>query len=130
MEKHIHMPKVVGAVQIVVKNGNTTFIPEDGNYPEGLMAYAESVIGNGLARVSATSDTSQKEFGNGVSSSVTISLSCNQDDATINNVAQTLGKWTQALARQNYDASFQEFEQMKTQKPQGAATAGPANFKP
>ena len=126
MEKFIRLPKVSGNVEVTFKRGDTITSSEDGAYPEGLMAYAESVVGNGLARVAVCADfAAEKDHGNGVGSSVTISLSCNQDDTTINNVAQTLGKWTQALAKQNWDVGNAEYQQSLAAKKQG-----PANFKP
>jgi hypothetical protein len=115
MEKRVHAPKIGGGVQIITPKG-TENLTHNGVLPEALMAYAESVVGNAQAKVSATSDLAMKEYGNGCSSSITISLTCNQDDATINNVAQTLGKWTQSLAKQNFDEAWNEFQQAKAAK--------------
>src|SRR5512140_1439035 len=80
--------------------------------PEEIMAFADQVMGNGQARVAVTADFGMKDFGNGPSGSVTISLSCNQDDATIGNVFQTLKGWTKAMARQHFEEMDKEFQQM------------------
>lgn len=100
---------------------------ENPDAPEALMAWADQVRGNAGARVSMTSDFSMKEYGNGASGSVTISLDCNQDDQTMTAVAQGLSTWTIDLAAAHYKACEQKFMQMVMEKQGGG---GPPPFKP
>jgi hypothetical protein len=51
--------------------------------PKELMDAYEQVAGNGLARVTVSTDMGIKDFGTGAGSMVTISLACNQDQQTM-----------------------------------------------
>lgn len=119
-EKYIHMPKVVGGKELVI-DGQVAHDVYEGEVPEEIMAFAEQVIGNGAARVAVTNDVSMKDYGNGVSCSVTISLSCNQDDQTLDTVVGALGNWTKEYAKQQFNQAYEEFKTLYAQKHPGSA---------
>lgn len=116
--RSLRLPKVTGDVEILI-DGESTRDLYEGEVPEEIMAYAQQVIGNGQARVAVSADVSMKDFGNGVSASVTISLSCNQDDETINNVVNSLGVWTRGYAKQQMEQAYAEYQNMYAQKHPG-----------
>ena len=127
MERYVHLPKVL-ITRSYKLDSETVTETNDGEVPEEIMAFAEQVVGNGGARVAVTADFGMKDFGNGPSGSVTISLSCNQDDATIGNVFQTLKGWTRSMARQHFEEMDKEFQQMFFQR--HPDKAGPGPFQP
>src|SRR4051812_29298488 len=54
-----------------------------GEVPKELMDAYQQVAGDGRARVSVSTDMGVKNFGNGASAMVNVSLTCNQDTATL-----------------------------------------------
>lgn len=125
-------PKVIISIRYELDGGGEAEV-HNPDVPEALMAFAEQVRGNAGARVAVTSDFSMKDFGNGASGSVTISLDCNQDDQTIPYVARSLSAWTIQLAEEHYKAADAKFQQMLFQKhPEKAPMVqpGPPPFKP
>lgn len=132
------LPKVTGWREIVIDKQSTRDTYE-GEVPEEIMAFAESVIGNGQARVAVSCDMGLKDFGNGSGAGVTISVSCNQDDQTIANVTRTLGQYTRFYVQEQLKAADEEFQKVYYQKhPEKApqVTSGspqwtpPPSFKP
>ena len=111
-ELDLKLPKLSVSREFTIK-GKTTRDTGDGTVPEEIQNYAASVVGDGKARVALSGDLSVKDFGNGCSASVTISLSCHQDDQTINHVVQTLGVWVRGYARQQFDLIDAEYQKMK-----------------
>lgn len=127
-EMYERLPKVLVSRGYKLE-GESITETNDGEISEEIMAFADQVLGNGQARVAVTADFGMKDFGNGPSGSVTISLSCNQDDATIANVFQTLKDWTRGLARTHFEEMEKEFQQMFFSRHPDKA-AGPAPFAP
>ncbi len=80
------------------------------------MAFAEQVRGNAGARIAVTTDFAMKDFGNGASGSVTVSMDCNEDDQTMQYVAKSLSAWTIQLAEEHYKAADAKFQQMFYEK--------------
>lgn len=122
MEHIFKQPKVLIARRIEIDKQVTTDM-NDGEVPEEIMAFAEQVMGNGQARVAVNADFCMKDFGNGTSASVTISLACNQDDETIGKVFNTLKGWTQQMARAHFyemDAQFKTMIAAKQQSGYGS----------
>ena len=124
MEVYRREPKITGSMEYIV-GGKTTRDIYEGEVPKEMSDYAQQVMGNAQARVAVTTDMAFKDYGNGVSVSVTLSLSCNQDDQTVNNVVQALGGWSRAYCKQQLEVARQEYQHIQ----QGGG-AGPAPFKP
>lgn len=90
-------PRVKIAVQL---SGNRTEnLSYEGEKPKELMDAFTALIGDGKAGVSVSTDFSVKSFGNGVSAMVTVSLTCNQDQATLNATAELASQAARYYAR-------------------------------
>ena len=114
MSVHIEKrtPKIIVHRTWTLENEEPYSEVENPDVPEALMAFAEEVRGNGGARIAVTTDFGMKDFGNGASGSVTISMDCNQDDKTMQGVAQALSQWSIGLTEQHWRAADQKFQQM------------------
>jgi hypothetical protein len=117
VELRDHLPKFILTREFVI-NGKPTVDQYQGEVPMEVQNYAAQVLGNGQARVAVSADFGMKDYGNGASGSVTISLACNQDDATIYNVVGTLSAWTRSYAKQHFEVMDQEFQKMFLSKKQ------------
>lgn len=114
MDLHLRLPKITGRIDIML-NGQVFTSNHDGEVPKDMADYAKQVMGDGQARIAITTDLSFKEnFGNGVSTSVTLSLSCNQDDQTINQVVQMVGMWSREYCKQQQEMGRIEYEKLKS----------------
>lgn len=112
-ELYQRLPKVTGSVDIEVNKKHFTST-HDGEVPKAMSDYSQQVMGNGQARVAVTADMSFKDYGNGVNVSVTLSLSCNQDDQTVNNTVQMLGVWSREYCKQQLELARAEYEKLKS----------------
>lgn len=112
MELHLRQPKITGSREYVIGKDSLRETYE-GEVPKEMADYSQQVMGNGQARVAMTADMSFKDYGNGVSVSVTLSLSCNQDDQTINQVVGMLGTWSREYCKQQLAIAQDEYAKMK-----------------
>lgn len=107
----MHLPTM--RVQSHFTNGDTHFhldqvdLSKDAKFMD---RYAQ-ILGNAQARVSVSADMSLKEFGSGAGAMVTVTLSCNQDSATIESAIDLAGE----LAR-NYCAEHQKLAEQTLMK--------------
>lgn len=132
MDLNVRAPVFRLAREITV-DGQSYHDLYEGEVPEEIMAFADQVRGNGEARVAVGGDMAMKDFGNGVSVSVTISLSTHQDDQTIASVVRTLGQWQRFYTKEQFDLAYAEFQQLYAQKHPDKAPmvqSGPPTFKP
>lgn len=83
-----------------------------GDIPGEIMDFYQEVVGNGLARVGVTADMADKEYGKGVSCSVYLSLTCNQDQNTINRAAQMASSFALYYVKSQVEAARKEFLQL------------------
>lgn len=79
-----------------------------GEVPKEIMDQFQQLLGNAMARVSVSADMGIKTFGTGGGAMVTISLSCNQDAATIQAAAQLATQTALYYAAQNRAAAEAE----------------------
>lgn len=91
---------------------------ELGTEPElrGLMDQYKEIVGDSKARVGVSTDFSVKDFGNGFSTMVTISLTCNQDQATIQQalgLASSMGRY---YVKEYTKLAEQEFQSLQAGK--------------
>jgi hypothetical protein len=113
MESYHRLPKITGSTEIDI-NKQVYTSTHDGEVPKEMADYSQQVKGDGQARVAVSADMAFKDYGNGVSVSVTLSLSCNQDDQTVNNVVQTLSGWSREYCKQSLALARVEYEKMKS----------------
>ncbi len=123
MELYTRLPRVLITREYKI-DGQVVSETSD-EVSEEIMAFADQVLGNGQARVAVTADMGMKDFGNGATGSVTISLACNQDDTTIGSVFQTLKGWTRQMARQHFEEMDKEFQQVFAQRHPGKSPFQP-----
>lgn len=112
-EHYQRLPKMLSSIDIEFNKQHYTSL-SDGEVPKEMSDYSQQVMGNGQARVAVSTDMAFKDFGNGAGVSVTLSLSCNQDDATVNNVVQMLGTWSREYCKQQLAVARVEYEKMKS----------------
>lgn len=115
MEVYLRDPKVI-LKRIYTLDGQEIADSEMGEVPKDMDDYAKLVMGDGQARVAVSHDMGFKDFGNGVSVSVTLSLSCNQDATTLGNVVQMLGSWSREYCKQQLAIADQEYQKLYFQK--------------
>ena len=92
---------------------NYTF---NGEPPKEVMDAYEQVVGNGLAKVSVSADLSIKDFGTGASAMVSISLTCNQDLATMQTAVGLAGQMARWYAKENRQQAESELATIIEQK--------------
>lgn len=90
--------------------------------PKELMDAYEQVAGNGLARVTVSTDMGIKDFGTGAGSMVTISLACNQDQQTMQTALSLAGQMGRWFAKENRQLAENELNAIIEQK---ALSKGP-----
>jgi len=105
-------PKFTANVQIKIGN-STELMTFRGPVPEKLMSVYESIIGNGLAKVSVSTDFSLKEFGTGVSSMASVTLTCNQDPASIAQASNIAGELSRDMAQQHAMAASEQYAALR-----------------
>jgi hypothetical protein len=95
-----------------------------GEVPKELMDAYEQVVGNGLSRVSVSADMGIKDFGTGASAMVTITLTCNQDQNTIDRAVTLAAELARGYAMENRQRAENELAPILEQKRQEAAARG------
>lgn len=84
--------------------------------PKEIMDAYEQVAGNGLARVTVSTDMGIKEFGTGAGSMVTVSLTCNQDQQTMQTALSLAGQMARWFAKENRQLAENELNVIIEQK--------------
>lgn len=113
----IRGPKIRGDYQVVFKDeAPITFTIDPRPFLEQYMDASREFLGDGLSRMSATMDVSIKDFGCGVSASVTVSVSCGQDDANQQKAASFCVNRSLELAKWAYEVGEQQYFQMLAQR--------------
>ena len=79
----------------------------------------ESVVGNGLAKVTVSADMSIKDFGTGASAMVAITLTCNQDEETIDRAVVLAADLARNFAMVNRQRAENELAPLIQQKKDG-----------
>jgi len=106
------------AVMEINQDGFPTIRFDTDEVPMSIQDAYVRVAGDGKARVSVTVDVGIKDFGTGVSSSCTVSLSCNQDQGTIQEAAQLAGDFARDFAKENRERADIELRQLMEERSQ------------
>ena len=128
MEVRHPLPSFRQDVQITVVSGGKketvryNYVEE---VPKEIMDAYQQVLGNAQARVSVSTDMADKEFGNGVGSTVIVSLSCNQDQQTLLQAIELAGQMGRWAVKDQLSKSRAEFQQLSAGK---AAITGNPNY--
>ena len=117
-------PKFTAVMTLEVKGSPAVHYIYDGEVPKELMDAYEAVVGNGLSKVSVASDMGIKEFGTGASSMVSVTLTCNQDEKTLETALGLAGTLARGWALENRQRAENELAPLIQQKKDDAARAG------
>lgn len=88
MHTHIREPKFSATLQVEIKDQPPVAFIYEGEPPRELMDQYQQLIGDANASVSVSTDMGVKKFGSGASAMVTVTLTCNQDQNTVNAAVQ------------------------------------------
>lgn len=121
------LPKMTAGIIVTMKDQPDTHFNYTGEVPKEIMDEFKSIIGDGLAKVSVAVDLSIKDFGTGASAMCSVTLSCNQDGATIERASQIAAWAAKKFAVQYRAEAEQEVQQLINSRqqalPPGAQTA-------
>ena len=84
--------------------------------PKEVMDAYEQVVGNGLAKVAVSADMNIKDFGTGAGSMVTVSLTCNQDQQTLQTALNLAGQIARWYVKENRQLAENELNTIIEQK--------------
>ena len=105
------LPKCSASMEIVVKStGQVIRYNLEDEVPRSVMDAYQQVVGNGLAKVTVSADMSIKDFGTGASAMCAVTLSCNQDQQTIERAAQLAGELARGFAQENRARAERELQ--------------------
>lgn len=97
----------------IVKYGKSQNYTYDNKIPEKLMELYKEVIGDGLAKVTVSTDYAMKSYGDGTSVMVSITLSCNQDEMTIRKTADLASILARDFAKEFIQSANTEHKNLK-----------------
>lgn len=110
--KVIKLPRIDGQIELKMKVPNKDkpiVMHVRRAFMEEIVADMIALVGDGKARISVSCDMSAKDFGNGAGVNVAISVSCNQDEATINQAVDMLGVKVRLLAKEQLTLAGVEY---------------------
>jgi hypothetical protein len=96
MNVRLREPRFTVSCQFEAEGIQTTSFIYEGEKPRELMDQYQQIAGDGKASISVSTDMAVKKFGNGASAMVTISLTCGQDQQSLQTalgLAASMGRW-------------------------------------
>lgn len=129
---HLHstIPKVVGSLVFSVndksagtkESWNQSFQLED-RIPRNIMDEIKQLIGDGQAKVTVGADFGISDYGTGAKASAFVTLTCNQDTATIERAATIAGDLARDIAQEQRQRAENELQGILNSRQ--ASTQGP-----
>lgn len=113
----LHFPTVKSVMEIE-QHGFPTVRFSSEEVPMAVQDMYTEIVGDGKARVTVTVDVGIKDFGTGVSSSCTVSLTCNQDIKTVERAAALAGDFARDFAKENRERADIELQQLIQERSQ------------
>jgi hypothetical protein len=110
-EFHYPVPKFSAWMSLSIQGEEDILFTFKEEPPEEVMDRAQQLIGNGLARVSATAPMDIKDYGTGTGATVSIAVTCDQSDPVIGQAARFC--WDTALA---YTKQFRAEAELELRK--------------
>jgi hypothetical protein len=107
----MELPKWSASFVLAIKGQPDESYTYLGELPREYVDEFEKIIGNSLAKVSVSMDMGIKDFGTGGSAMCSVTLSCNQDQASINRAAELAAgaaKWFASKYRAEADGEIQK----------------------
>jgi hypothetical protein len=115
--------KIVGSREAVNKDHNISsgeaFQVDPHELSEDIMDEIKSIAGDGKARVTVSSDFGIKEFGTGTSAMCSVSLTCNQDEVSIDKAVSIAGSLARSYALEQRAQAEESFKKLMESKAQG-----------
>jgi hypothetical protein len=129
MHLSLSLPVFRPDIEIVISKGSQRQVVRytyTGEVPKQLMDAYQTIVGNGLAKVSVSADMGTKDYGNGVSATVFVSLTCNQDQQTMLQAIELAGSMARWAARDQHAKTESEYKAMlgAAQAQQGGPSYG------
>jgi hypothetical protein len=112
-------------MSIDMKGSPTVHYSFSNEPPKEVMDAYEQVVGNGLAKVAVSTDMGIKDFGTGAGSMVTVSLTCNQDQQTMQTALSLAGQIARWYVKENRQLAENELNVIIEQKKMEAMGRGP-----
>jgi hypothetical protein len=121
VERKLVDPKVSVSTEIVDKDGNQIISAQyQVEYKDiSHMDEIKQLVGDGLARVTVSTDFGIKEYGTGASAMCSVSLTCAQDVATIEKAAKLAGEMARDIAQEQRARAEQELAMLMSQRQAG-----------
>ena len=117
--KTLELPKFYAGMTLEIKGHPSTYYTFTEEPPKEIMDVYESVVGNGLAKVTVSADMSINDFGTGASAMVAITLTCNQDEETIDRAVVLAADLARNFAMVNRQRAENELAPLIQQKKDG-----------
>jgi hypothetical protein len=112
MDYELALPKMTASMDIVIKVPGGEGIDENyvysGPLPEEVMDAYQKIVGDAKARVTVSADMAIKNYGTGAGAMVSVSLSCNQDEETIDTAIQMAGQLARSYAMEQRSVAEEE----------------------
>lgn len=93
-------PSIRGSFTATIGTETVSSQIYDGEFPEEYMQRVKSLVGDGKAKISISTEMSMKDFGTGASAMCTITLTCDQSESAIEEAAQLAGGMARHYATQ------------------------------
>lgn len=113
----IELPKISMEFHVEPKGKDRIVYTYEGDMPQEFQDQFQQIVGNGLAKISLGIPMDRKLFGNGAGAHVSISLTCNQDQNTINAAYALAAQAVIHYVKQNLGAALNEFNTLVNQLP-------------
>ena len=127
IEGELRLPKITISTEIVFKDSNqviaSAYDVDPRDLPGNIMDEIKQLIGDGNARVTISADFGIKDYGTGASAMASVSLTCNQDQQTIERAARIAGDLARDFAQEQRARAEQELEALISQR--GVQSSGP-----
>jgi fructose-1-phosphate kinase PfkB-like protein len=111
------IPRLTISVEVLVnkKKSEITFqgSPAQQQEFQQIMDQYQKIVGDGKARVGVSTDFGTKEYGNGVSVMVSVSLTCNQDQQTMMVAMDLAGQMARYYAKEHSKLGQAEYQNLK-----------------
>lgn len=87
--------------------------------PEEYMDKYKKLLGDGAAKVTVSADMALKEFGSGAGAMVSVSLSCNQDQESIESAVDMAGQLARSYCVEQHKLAEKDLQESRQSPKQG-----------
>lgn len=120
----LELPRYSASFTVKVGNQPAQVFTYEGPVPERVMDAYRQVVGDGLAKITVSVDFGMKDYGAGVSSMASVTLSCGQTEQEIRRASELAGELAREFAHQNALQANSQLNELKAQM-SGAVAGSP-----